>query len=98
MMPPHMVHDKDFNTRIPGSIKFLGVIGRKFLRYLLALVPAGFFGAILAVIPAIVVGLAVYITLNVKNVILDAHIARIHHSALTLGGYRGWKWKIRWNG
>ncbi len=86
MIPPHMVHDKDFNTRIPGSIKFLGVIGRKFLRYLFALVPAGFFGAILAIIPAIVVGLAVYITLNVKNVILDAHIARIHHAALTLGG------------
>ncbi len=89
MIPPHVVYDPHFSNRLSESVKFLGVIGRRFLRYLLSLIPATFFSAVLAVIPAIIVALAVYITLNVKNAIIDARITRLHHAAAVMEGVPG---------
>jgi len=86
MIPPYVVYEKGHANSISDSAKFLGIIGKKFLRYILSLIPASFFSAVLAVIPAIIVVLAVYITLNVKNLIIDSRINTLNHSAMTLQG------------
>ncbi len=86
MLPPHVVIDEEHENDLDNSVKFLGVIGRKFLRYLLSLIPAGFFSAILAVIPAIIVYLAVLLTLNIKDAVIDTRITAIEAQNYTLEG------------
>ena len=74
ILPPHIVTKNDF---IPGpneSLQFLGIIGRKFLRYLAAFIPASFFSFFLLLIPALIISLSVFITLALRDNILDARI------------------------
>ena len=84
MISPYVVRDPGHSNDFPGSVRFLGVIGSRFLRYLLSLFPATFFSVILALIPAIIVGLSVYITLNVKDFIIDSRIDYLSRSMITL--------------
>ncbi len=74
IMPSHVVYNMGFRPDLDGSISFLGVIGRRFLRYIVSFVPTSIFGAVVIVIPAIIVFLAVVITLNVKDSILDSRL------------------------
>ncbi len=86
LIPPHTVYARDHDNNLTSSVKFLGIIGEKFLRYLVSVIPATFFSGILAIIPAIIVGLSIYISLNVKNIILDARISNLTHTSMSLEG------------
>jgi len=86
IMPPHVVYHKDFNADINGSLVFLGVIGKRFLRYIVSFVPTGFFGALIMVIPAFIVFLSILLTLNIKNSILDTRISILNQRHGVLEG------------
>lgn len=91
IMPPHVVYNKDFTSDLNGSISFLGVIGRRFLRYIVSTIPAGFFGLAVIVIPALIVFLSLIITLNVKNSILDTRISILTQRLIVLDGLEKYK-------
>ncbi len=74
IMPSHVVYQKDFVADFNGSINFLGVIGKRFLRYIVSFIPAGFFGAVIITIPALIVFLSIVVTLNIKDSILETRI------------------------
>jgi len=86
IMPPHVVYNKDFRSGINGSIVFLGVIGKRFLRYIISGVPTAIFGAVVIAIPAIIVFLSIVITLNLKNSILDTRISILNQRESSLTG------------
>lgn len=78
IMPAHVVYDPGHRSNVSSSVRFLGAIGQKFLRYLFAHIPAAFFSAVLAVIPAIVVGIALFSTLQLKNSIIESRISTLN--------------------
>jgi hypothetical protein len=95
MIPPHVVHQKDYENDSENTFKLLGVIGSKFLRYILSLVPASFFSTLLAIIPALVVGLAILLTLNIKENVLDARLSGLKTKIYALEGVDQFKAELR---
>ncbi len=91
ILPTHVVYTKDFNSDFNSSITFLGVIGRRFLRYVVSVVPAVFFGAVVTVIPALIVFLSVVMTLNVKNSLLDTRKGILSQRVSVLEGLEKYK-------
>ncbi len=86
LIPPHIVSERAYTNTAGSIVQFLGVIGRRFLRYLVSLIPASLFSIILAIIPVIVVSLAVYLTISLKDFVLESRITRMNHTAATLEG------------
>ena len=84
MMPAHVVHHSEHESNLAGSIRFLGVIGKKFLRYILAHIPGSVFAGILSVIPALLVFLAVMMTLQVKDTVIDNRISTLREKLTTV--------------
>ena len=74
MLPAYIIKTKNIHTSFRESIFFLGIIGKKFLRYIASIVPAAFFSAVLMLIPAIVISIAIFLTISLRDVILDARI------------------------
>lgn len=91
IMPPHVVYNKDFTSNFSNILVFIGVIGKRFLRYVFSGVSSAFFGIIILLIPALIVLLSVIITLNVKNSILDARIGMLSQRANVLEGLEKYK-------
>jgi hypothetical protein len=91
IIPPHVVYNKDFTADFNGSINFLGVIGKKFLRYIMSVIPTTIFGFVLMIIPGIIVFLSVVITLNLKNSILDSRINGLSQRVSVLEGLDKYK-------
>ena len=91
IMPPHVVYNKDFTPDINGSLNFLGVIGKRFLRYLFSSVSTIIFSVVVIFIPAFVVFLTILITLNVKNSLLDTRIAILNQRVSILEGLEKYK-------
>jgi len=91
IMPPHVAYHKDFVADFNGSINFLGVIGRRFLRYIVSFIPTGFFGAVVIAIPSLIVFLSVVITLNFKNSLLDTRIDILSRRVSVLDGVEKYK-------
>jgi len=95
MIPPHVVISGMDEEEPDKSINLLGIIGSKFIRYILSLLPGSFFGAVLAVIPALVVGLAIFLTLNIKENVLDARLTGLKALKLTTEGADQYKIKLK---
>jgi hypothetical protein len=91
IIPPYVVYNSDFTADFSGSINFLGVIGKRFLRYIMSGIPTMFFGFILMIIPGIILFLSVIITLNVKNSILDSRISGLSQRVGVLEGLDKYK-------
>jgi len=91
ILPAHVVYHSDFKSDLNGSLNFLEVIGKRFLRYLFSVVPTSFFGLVVAIIPAAIVFLSVVITLNVKNSLLDSRINSLQHRMNVLSGIEKYK-------
>jgi len=91
IMPAHVVFNRDFSASLIGSINFLGVIGRRFLRYLVSFVPNLFFGSLVLIIPALLVFLSVVISLNLKNSLLDSRIEILSQRESVLTGNEKYK-------
>jgi hypothetical protein len=83
MMPAHVVHDTEHASNLSSSVRFLGVIGQKFLRYLFAHIPGAFFSAVLLVIPLVFTGIAVFLTLQLKNTVIDMRISNLNTQLYT---------------
>jgi hypothetical protein len=71
ILPPHTVFYRDESFGFTSGIKLIGIIGNKFLRYLAALVPITIFSFLLLIIPFIIVGLSLILTLSLRNSIID---------------------------
>ncbi len=82
MLPAHIIKTNNINANFNESISFLGVIGRKFLRFLVSLIPASFFSVILMIIPAIVISIAIFLTISLRNNILDTRIEILEEKML----------------
>jgi hypothetical protein len=95
MIPPHVVHHKDYENDSDNIFKLLGVIGSKFLKYILSLIPASFFSFVIVLIPAMVVGLSVLLSLNVKENVLDARLIGLKSKIYTLEGVEKFKAELR---
>jgi hypothetical protein len=80
MMPPHVIHDAEHESSVQGSFRFLEVIGKKFIRYLFVHIPAAVFSALLFIIPAFIATIAIFMTLEMKNSVLDARISALNTS------------------
>jgi hypothetical protein len=91
IIPPHVVYNTDFKSDINGSLNFLAVIGKRFLRYLMSSFSTAFFGIIVILIPCLIVFLSVIITINVKNTILDGRISVLNRRASVLEGLEKYK-------
>ncbi len=74
LIPPYILQDRKHENNLSSSLYFLGIIGRKFLRYLFAHVPALVFGVFLMLLPAIIMITAGWISINIKNTVLDTRI------------------------
>ena len=86
MLPPHVVIDKHYENDSYGAIKFVGLIGRNFLRYILSLIPAGFFSLIISIIPSIIILLAVLLSLNLKDSVIETRMTALKSRQYTLEG------------
>lgn len=84
LMPAHIVHNPDYESNLENSGKFLEVIGKKFLRYLLAHIPGTFFAAALSIIPIIIVFLGLSLTMELKNSIMDSRINTLEARTYTI--------------
>ncbi len=91
ILPPHVVYNKNFSGGLNGSITFLDVVGRRFLRYFLSVLPSMVFGLFVTAIPAFIVILSIVITLNIKNSILDTRISILNQRITVLEGIEKYK-------
>jgi hypothetical protein len=91
IMPPHVVYHKDFVADFNGSINFLGVIGRRFFRYVVSSISTSFFGAVVIVIPSLIVFISIVITLNIKDSLLDTRIDILSRRENVLEGAEKYK-------
>jgi hypothetical protein len=85
ILPTHILYHPEHQNDLKSSLGFLGVIGKKFLRYVVATVPTAFFGAILLLIPVFVMVLTSSITNEIKNGVLDVKIENLQEQADTIG-------------
>ena len=84
LMPAHVVHNPDYESNLDNSGKFLEIIGKKFLRYLTAHIPGFIFAGILSIIPAIILLLAVSLTMELKNSIMESRIDTLEARTYTI--------------
>ncbi|MCF8379938.1 MAG: hypothetical protein K9H49_10200 [Bacteroidales bacterium] len=84
LMPAHIVHNPDYESNLENTGKFLEVIGKKFLRYLVAHIPGTVFAVLLSIIPAVVVFLGVSLTLELKNGIMESRIQTLEARTYTI--------------
>lgn len=84
LMPAHVVHNPDYESNLDNSGKFLELIGKKFLRYLTAHGPGLVFAGILSIIPVIILLLALSLTMELKNGIMDSRIETLEARTYTI--------------
>jgi hypothetical protein len=77
ILPTHILYRPEHVNDLNSSLNFLQVIGRKFLRYSFAGIPASFFGSLLLAIPVAVMLITFNITENVKDGVLDVRIQQL---------------------
>ncbi len=74
MLPSHVVVHKRTSQGFDESVFFLGIIGKKFLRYMISLIPAAVFSFFLVIIPSVIVSLGIFLTITVRDNIIDTRI------------------------
>ena len=77
ILPTHILYRPEHENDLKSSLTLLQVIGRRFLRYSFAGLPASLFGTLLLVIPVLVMLLAFTITEEVKDKILQVRIEQL---------------------
>lgn len=87
ILPVSVVKGEAGQGDLPSSVQFLEIIGRKFLRYIASLVPSAIFSPFLLFIPALVIGISVLFTLNLKDKVIDSGIARLEARKYSVAGH-----------
>ena len=59
------------------SIIFLGIIGRRFLKYIFSLIPISVFSSFLLIIPVLIVSLSVFLTIHFRDRVIDSKIDKL---------------------
>lgn len=77
ILPTHLLYMPEHGNNLGSSLTFLHVIGKKFLRYMFAVIPSSFFGAVLLVIPVAVMVITFSFTDNVKDRMLGARMDQL---------------------
>ena len=95
ILPPHVVISGSSGLSLIESVRFIGIIGKKFLRYLSALFPASFFSAALLIIPVLIISIAAFLTLTLRDNILDARIEMLKEKEILTSSPE--KYEIRRN-
>jgi hypothetical protein len=88
ILPTHILYRPEHDNDLKSSLGFLQVIGRRFLRYLFAEIPAAVFGSLLLVLPVAVMLLAASITRTLKNDMLDTRIGQLTEQTADMDGYQ----------
>jgi hypothetical protein len=91
ILPTHILYRPEHENDLQSSLLLLRVIGRRFLRYSFASLPASLFGSLLLVIPVLVMLLAFTITEQVKDNVLQVRIDQLSEKATgmeSLDAYR----------
>jgi len=81
MLPAHVVVHRQKSMRFSECVFFLGIIGKKFLRYVFSLIPASVFSSFLILIPGAIVALCMLFTVTLRNNILDTRINSLKEKA-----------------
>jgi len=84
ILPTHILYHPEHENNLNSSLGLLKVIGQKFLRYIVAQVPLAFWGAVLLVIPVIVMSLTLTLTDNIKNGVLETKIENLQGKVVTM--------------
>jgi len=77
ILPSHIVNNNTFNTEVNESILFLGIIGKKFLRYIGSIIPATFFSGFLLIIPVIILYFSLLLTITIRDNVIDTRIGML---------------------
>ncbi len=77
IIPTHLLKTEEQETPFHDIINFLSVILKKGLQYILVTIPNAIFGALLMVIPALLVIAAIWITFTVKDDVLQRRINKL---------------------
>lgn len=77
ILPTHILYKPEHQNDLNSSLGFLKVIGRKFLPYSFAEIPATFFGGLLLVIPVVVMLLTYTLSDQIKDSVLDVKIEKL---------------------
>ena len=85
MLPTHILYHPEHENDLNSSIRFLRIIGRKFLRYSFAGIPAGLFASILLVIPLLVIFFTFSFTDSLKDSVLDSRIETLNEKSQNMG-------------
>ncbi len=85
IFPPFIVI-KEPRKDLKQSIELLGIIGKKFPRFMVALLPTSIFSCIISFIPALLIFLSIVITLNIKDKILDTRISMLQQRQMIYNG------------
>ncbi len=91
ILPTHLLYHPEHENNVEGSVSLLGVIGRKFLRYIVAHLPTTIFAGFLLVIPVAVMLLTFTITERIKDGVLETRVVRLEEKSgnmETLDAYR----------
>ncbi len=110
IIPTHRLFNIFREVSIKDSVSLLGIIFRKGLQYVLLLVPSSLFGALLLIIPAIILTVALWFGLYVKDSVIDAKIGALKNAKIeakneiedyiiqtrinNLKFYKGYPWNI----
>jgi hypothetical protein len=82
IIPTHRLFNVFREVSIKDSVALLGIIFRKGLQYILLLIPASFFSAFLIIIPAIIMGAALWFTIHIKDSVIDAKIGSLKNAKI----------------
>ncbi len=74
IIPTHLLNSEEQESWFYDILEFTKVILQKGIRYILSLVPSGFYGMILMIIPGLFVYFSFYMTNQIKNEVIDRRI------------------------
>ena len=74
MMPSYILSSGKALYNITNTISFLGIIGRKFLKFLFVLLPASIISLLISILPALLIIVSLLTAIKIKDVVLEKRI------------------------
>jgi len=95
ILPTHIIYHPEHENDLKSSLGVLGMLGRKFLRYIFVEPPAMFFGTLLLVIPVAVMLLAYTFTDSIKDQVLEARMRTLSEKVASMDDTDAYRTNIR---
>jgi hypothetical protein len=84
VLPTYQIYNEFRETSLPNILQLLSYIGKRFFQIVSGFVPAAFFGIISVIPAALVVAIALFVTLAIKNNVIDYRIEGISKELLSV--------------